>query len=205
MLKVALLSMLALFANASPIATRNVLARRQAQESCVVGFCTENGGTTGGAGGEVVTVSTVDALIEAAESEGAKVIVVSGNLVDNARVRVGSDKTIFGESGSCMCAIAPYTYTKANIPLALEGIGFYIRESSNVIMRNLKISKVLAENGDAIGLDRATNVWVDHCDLSGDLDTEKDDYDGLFDVARASDWVTISNTYLHDHVSVTPR
>lgn len=70
-------------------------------------------------------------------------------------------------------------------------------------MRNLKISKVLGENGDAIGLNRATNVWVDHCDLSGDLETEKDDYDGLFDVAQASDWVTISYSYLHNHVRDT--
>lgn len=67
-------------------------------------------------------------------------------------------------------------------------------------MRNLKISGVLNANGDAIGIERSTNIWVDHCDLSGDLNSDKDDYDGLFDVAKGSDWVTISNTYLHNHV-----
>lgn len=68
-------------------------------------------------------------------------------------------------------------------------------------MRNLKISKVIASNGDAIGIQKSTNVWVDHCDLSSDMDHDKDFYDGLLDVTHASDWVTISNTYLHDHVS----
>lgn len=69
-------------------------------------------------------------------------------------------------------------------------------------MRNLKIGQVLADNGDAIGIDESTNVWVDHCDLSGDLSAGKDDLDGLLDITHAAEWVTVSNTYLHDHVSL---
>lgn len=86
----------------------------------------------------------------------------------------------------------------------MTGIGFYIKDQSNVIMRNLKISKVLADNGDAIGIQNSKNVWVDHCDLSSDLSHDKDYYDGLCDVTHASEWVTISNTYFHDHVSQSP-
>jgi len=41
------------------------------------------------------------------------------------------------------------------------------------------VSKVLAEAGDAIGIQEANNVWVDHLDLSSDLDHDKDYYDGL--------------------------
>lgn len=67
-------------------------------------------------------------------------------------------------------------------------------------MRNLKIGQVDADNGDAIGIDESTNVWVDHCDLSGDLNAGKDDLDGLVDISHAADWITISNTYFHDHV-----
>jgi pectate lyase len=85
---------------------------------------------------------------------------------------------------------------------ALTGIGFYIKDSENVIMRNLKISKVKAANGDAIGIQASSNVWVDHCDLSSDMDNGKDYYDGLCDVTHASEYVTISNTYIHDHVSL---
>lgn len=89
--------------------------------------------------------------------------------------------------------IDPYT--------AITGVGFYIRRVSNVIMRNLKIGRVDADNGDAIGIDRSTNVWVDHCDLSGDLSAGKNDLDGLLDITHGSEWITVSNTYFHDHVS----
>jgi pectate lyase len=85
--------------------------------------------------------------------------------------------------------------------VALTGVGLTINKQSNVIVRNLKISKVVADNGDAITIQASNNVWVDHVDLSSDLDHDKDYYDGLVDVTHASEWVTISNSYLHDHVS----
>ncbi|KAI9372860.1 putative pectate lyase B [Aspergillus egyptiacus] len=166
---------------AKPLSSRE-LTRRQAAESCPIGYCTENGGTTGGAAGDTVTVSDLDSLTEAAESEEPLTIIVSGSISGNARVRVASDKTIFGESGS-----------------SITGVGFYIRQVNNVIMRNLKISQVDADNGDAIGIDESFNVWVDHCDLSGDLDGGKDDLDGLLDITHGAEWVTVSNTYFHDH------
>lgn len=43
----------------------------------------------------------------------------------------------------------------------------------NVIIRNVKISKVLASAGDAIGIQAASQVWVDHLDLSSDRDHDK--------------------------------
>lgn len=78
-------------------------------------------------------------------------------------------------------------------------MGLFINKVKNVIVRNLNIQKVLAENGDAIGIQASTNVWVDHCELSSDREHDKDFYDGLLDVTHASDFVTVSNTYLHDH------
>jgi pectate lyase len=83
-------------------------------------------------------------------------------------------------------------------------VGLYVRRVSNVILRNLKIGQVDADNGDAIGIDASSNVWVDHCDLSGDLSAGKDDLDGLLDITHGSEWVTVSNTYFHDHVSTNP-
>lgn len=74
-----------------------------------------------------------------------------------------------------------------------------IKEKKNIIIRNLKISKVLAENGDAIGVQYSTNVWLDHLDVSSDLSHDKDYYDGLIDLTHAADYITISNTYFHDH------
>lgn len=72
-------------------------------------------------------------------------------------------------------------------------------------MRNLKIAKVSADNGDCIGIQASKNVWVDHVDVSGDLNAGKDDYDGLIDITHACEWVTVSNSYIHDHVSSDPR
>ncbi|KAB8202346.1 Amball domain protein [Aspergillus parasiticus SU-1] len=184
-MRVTALLTLATIAIASPtkvLNSRNELARRQATEGCSIGYCTQNGGTTGGAAGDTVTVTDLASLTEAAESETPLTIIVSGNIEGSAKIRVASDKTIYGETGS-----------------SITGVGFYIRQVSNVIMRNLKIGQVLADNGDAIGIDESTNVWVDHCDLSGDLSAGKDDLDGLLDITHAAEWVTVSNTYLHDH------
>lgn len=66
----------------------------------------------------------------------------------------------------------------------------------------MKIAKVLAAYGDAVTIQLSTNVWVDHCDLSGDETVGKDTYDGLVDLSHAADFVTISNTYFHNHVSL---
>ncbi|KAH8670848.1 pectin lyase fold/virulence factor [Xylariales sp. PMI_506] len=174
--------LLAGLAAATPTNLRNALARRAAADACDIGYCTQNGGTTGGASGETVTVTDVDSLVTAAKSDDPMTIIISGALTGADQVRVGSNKTIYGESGS-----------------SLEGVGFYVKGSSNVILRNLKISKVLAENGDAIGIQASNNVWVDHCDLSSDMDHDKDYYDGLVDISHAAEWVTISNTHFHDH------
>ncbi|KAI1475066.1 polysaccharide lyase family 1 protein [Daldinia sp. EC12] len=184
-MKYSVVALFAAFAAASPLdeaGARNTIARRQAAEACSIGYCTQNGGTTGGAGGQTVTVKDVDSLTKAAKQEGPLTIIVSGTISGSAKVHVSADKTIYGESGS-----------------SLNGVGLYIRRAKNVIVRNLKISKVLAKNGDAIGIDASSNVWVDHCDLSGDLSAGKDDLDGLLDISHGSEWVTVSNTYLHDH------
>ncbi|OLN83079.1 Pectate lyase plyB 3 [Colletotrichum chlorophyti] len=184
-MKFSAVSLFAALAMASPtniISARNEVARRQATEACPIGYCTQNGGTTGGAGGQTVTVKTAAELIAAAKREEPLIIIVSGSISGNDKVRVAADKTIIGEKGA-----------------SLTNVGLYIRRVSNVIVRNLKIGGVKASNGDAIGIDASTNVWVDHCDLSGDLSGGKDDLDGLLDVSHGADWITVSNVYFHDH------
>lgn len=81
----------------------------------------------------------------------------------------------------------------------MTGVGLTINKQSNVIVRNMKMSKVVAENGDILTIQNSKNVWVDHVDVSNDMDHDKDYYDGLIDVTHACEWVTISNSYLHDH------
>lgn len=151
-------------------------------EACNIGYATQNGGTTGGADGEQTTVTSLEELKAAAEAEGAAVIIIDGAITGSEQVDVTSDKTVIGAAGS-----------------SLEGVGLRVKKASNVIIRNVKISKVLADAGDAITVQASNNVWLDHLDLSSDMDHDKDYYDGLLDVTHGSDYVTISNCYLHDH------
>lgn len=174
------------FASPTPTiekANRRTINKRAAiTDAAELGYASTNGGTTGGAGGTTTTVSDVASFSTAAKADGAAVIVISSNLSGADNIHVSSDKTIVGTSG-----------------ITLDGVGLYIKDASNVIVRNLAIANVLADTGDAIGIDASTNVWIDHVDLSSDLDHDKDYYDGLFDVKHGADWITISNSYLHDH------
>ncbi|KAM0135009.1 hypothetical protein ACHAP3_005099 [Botrytis cinerea] len=185
------LAVLAQFVSAAPTPTEgdaiaeraNIAKRATITDVATTGFATQNGGTKGGAGGATTTVSTLAQFTAAVTNdEVARVIVVSGTISGSVKVRVGSNKTIIGKKGA-----------------TLIGIGLYINKSTNVIVRNIISQKVLAANGDAIGIQAAKNVWIDHVDVSSDLNNGKDYYDGLIDVTHASDWVTISNSYIHDH------
>lgn len=42
-------------------------------------------------------------------------------------------------------------------------------------------------------------MWVDHCDLSSDLDHDEGTYDSLLGITRGSDYLTITNNLFHDH------
>ncbi|KAF7883596.1 uncharacterized protein EAF02_005516 [Botrytis sinoallii] len=185
------LAVLAQFVSAAPTPTEgdaiaeraNIAKRASITDVATTGFATQNGGTKGGAGGATTTVSTLAQFTAAVTNDDvARVIVVSGTISGSVKVRVGSNKTIVGKKGA-----------------TLIGIGLYINKSTNVIVRNIISQKVLAANGDAIGIQAAKNVWIDHVDVSSDLTHGKDYYDGLIDVSHASDWVTISNSYIHDH------
>lgn len=83
--------------------------------------------------------------------------------------------------------------------LELIGTGLQIRNARNIIIQNLTISKVRSGEGDAIGVQKATNIWINHCDLSSDMNNGKDFYDGLLDITHAGDYITVSNNKFHDH------
>jgi pectate lyase len=58
---------------------------------------------------------------------------------------------------------------------------------------------VLADAGDALAVQAANRVWIDHVDLSSNRDHDKDYYDGLLDITHGCYAVTVTNSYLHDH------
>ncbi|AYG84923.1 Pectate trisaccharide-lyase [Streptomyces hundungensis] len=150
-----------------------------AAETAPVGF---GAGTTGGGNAAPVTVSTLAAFKTAVTGGGAKVVKVSGLIQLAGQVDVGSNTTVLGVgSGS-----------------GFTGGGLRLKGASNVVIRNLNISKAVAP-ADAITVQTSTKVWIDHNTFSSDLDHGKDYYDGLVDITHGSDYVTVSWNTFKDH------
>ncbi|THU86312.1 polysaccharide lyase family 1 protein [Dendrothele bispora CBS 962.96] len=173
---------LLLTAISSVVAAPAIVKRASVNDVATVGYATLNGGTTGGSGGPVTTVTTLAALTSAVASDTAKVVRISGTITGNTVVKVGSHTTVIGNPGS-----------------SLVGVGLRVLDKTNVIIRNVKISKVLAEAGDALGIQSSSQVWVDHVDLSSDRDHDKDFYDGLLDLTHGVTGITVTNSKLYDH------
>lgn len=149
----------------------------------LVGFAKDNplGATTGGDGGEIFTVTNTTALASAVRDNTPRIVYVEGFLNLTGRITVGSNKSIIG------------TGAGAN----LYGNGFTIKSVSNVIIRNLGIRFVLGNDG--ITIQNSTRIWIDHNEFQSDLLGGPDKYDGQLDIVRASDWITVSWNYFHDH------
>jgi pectate lyase len=145
-----------------------------AAESSPVGFASLNGGTTGGSAGTVVTVTTAAALKTAISSGTSQTVKISGMIAISGMLTVASNKTIVGVGASS----------------GVTGGGFNLSAVKNVIIRNLVFTNA---SDDSINVQTGTtNVWIDHNDLSKG-------YDGLIDIKRGSDFVTVSWNHLHDH------
>ncbi|GII81264.1 hypothetical protein Sru01_62460 [Sphaerisporangium rufum] len=138
----------------------------------LVGWATQNGGTTGGGNASTVTVSDSSALSSAIRGTNASVVRVSGTLSCSGMLQVGSNKTIVGASGA-----------------TIAGCGLNVSRAQNVIIKNLIFRNW---NDDAINVQYSTNVWIDHNSLSNG-------YDGAIDIKRASDYVTVSWNKISNH------
>ncbi|KAJ6464478.1 pectate lyase [Mycena sanguinolenta] len=160
----------------------SLVKRATVDDIATLGYATLNGGTTGGSGGPSTTVSTLDALTTAVAGNAKKIVLISGTITGDSVVLIGSNTTVIGKTGS-----------------SLVGVGLRVLNESNVIIRNVKISKVLASVGDAIGVQASHQVWVDHADLSSDRDHDKDFYDGLLDITHGVTGITVTNSKLYTH------
>jgi pectate lyase len=139
-----------------------------------VGWAGQNGGTTGGAGGDTVRVSDADELTEAMASDGALVIEVEGTIELSGMNDVTSDKTVIGVGSNA----------------SITGGGIDVDSAHNVIIQNIAFADW---DDDAINVqDGSTNVWIDHNSFTGGND-------GATDVKRESDFVTISWNHYFDH------
>ncbi|MEV0327255.1 right-handed parallel beta-helix repeat-containing protein [Micromonospora echinospora] len=158
-------------AQASP--TAGPESAPQAASTALVGWATQNGGTTGGGSAPTTTVSNASALTSAVGSSSAAVIRVSGTISCSGMIRVRSNKTILGNPGA-----------------TISGCGFTVNGNSNVIIRNLTFR---GWGDDAINVEQsAKNLWIDH-------NTFTDGNDGAVDIKRGSDFITVSWNRVYGH------
>ncbi|KUO03679.1 pectinesterase family protein [Streptomyces caeruleatus] len=151
------------------------------------GFASLAGGTTGGAGGKVVTVTDQASLAEYAGAKEPYIIRVSGSIdVEpfGSDIVVASDKTIVGvgDTGEIV-----------------HGELHLNPGTSNVIIRNLTIRDSYVEGDwdgkstdfDAIQMDTVDHVWIDHNRFTHMGD-------GLLDIRKDSRYITVSyNQFAH--------
>lgn len=161
------------------MSTGCALAARSRAEAAPVGFAAVKAlgqsGTTGGADGRTVEVSTASELLPLLGATEPLVIRVHGMLaLPQPMQRVASDKTILGVGAHS----------------GFSGGGLNIHTAHNIILRNLVFT---GSPNDAINIESSSHhVWVDHCDLSRAED-------GLLDIKRGSDYITVSWNHFHDH------
>jgi pectinesterase len=145
------------------------------------GFASLAGGTTGGAGGKVVTVTDQAGLEKYASAEEPYVIRVAGTIEAEpfgAEIVVASDKTIVGVGDT-----GEIVHGELNLKSGTH----------NVIIRNLTIRDSAVPGNwdckdtdhDGIQMDTVHHVWVDHNRFSNICD-------GQLDVRKDSEYVTVS-------------
>ncbi|MCF1597926.1 pectinesterase family protein [Streptomyces muensis] len=151
------------------------------------GFASLAGGTTGGAGGKVVTVTDQASLVKYAAAPEPYVIRVAGSIdVEpfGSDIVVASDKTVVGvgDTGEIV-----------------HGELHLNPGTSNVIIRNLTIRDSYVEGDwdgkttdfDAIQMDTVDHVWIDHNRFTHMGD-------GLLDIRKDSRYITVSyNQFTH--------
>jgi len=131
-------------------------------------------GTTGGAGGNIVTVTNAAEFISYIGQIDPLIIQVADTIELTTMVGINSDKSIIGLGSHGV----------------INGGGFNISSKSNIIIRNLLFQNSV---DDAINVQESSHhVWIDHCDLTNA-------YDGLIDIKRGSEFITVSWNKFYDH------
>ncbi|WP_430784193.1 pectate lyase family protein [Actinoplanes sp. G11-F43] len=162
-LSVVAVSLPAVHASPSPVAFSALAA-----PSAADGF---GAGTTGGAAGPTVTVTTAAQLAQYAGANTPYTILVSGRITASGMITVVANKSVLGVGST------------AEITGGGLQLGTTTRPGNNVIIRNIRFGNA---SDDSISVtNKAHHVWIDHNEfLPG--------YDGSLDIKRQSTNVTVS-------------
>ncbi|MEV5096385.1 polysaccharide lyase family 1 protein [Streptomyces rochei] len=179
-----------------------------AAASGATGYATQNGGTTGGAGGRTVRATTGtqihQALCGRAGSSTPITIQVEGTINHGNTTKVSGDSCSTAADRIELKQISNVTIVGVGGGAVFDQLGIHIRESSNIIIQNVTVRNVkksgspTSNGGDAIGMESGVrNVWVDHTTLEAS-GGESEGYDGLFDMKDDTQYVTLSYSTLRN-------
>jgi pectate lyase len=172
------------------------------------GYATQNGGTTGGAGGTTVKATTGTAIHTAlctrASSSTPITIEVEGTINHGNTTKVSGDSCNTAAGLIELKQISNVTIIGVGGGAIFDQLGIHIRDSSNIIIQNVTVRNVkksgspTSNGGDAIGMEtNVHNVWIDHNTLyaSGG---ESEGYDSLVDMKANTKYVTVSYNTLRN-------
>ncbi|NKY96499.1 polysaccharide lyase family 1 protein [Nocardiopsis alborubida] len=179
-----------------------------AQTGSATGYATQNGGTTGGAGGQTVRATTGTQIHEALCSRSSAstpiIIEVQGTINHGNTSKVSGDSCDTADDVIELKNISNVTIVGTGSGAVFDQLGIHIRESSNIIIQNVTVRNVkksgspTSNGGDAIGMESGVrNVWVDHVTLEAS-GGESEGYDGLFDMKNNTQYVTLSYSILRN-------
>ncbi|MCX5065717.1 polysaccharide lyase family 1 protein [Micromonospora lupini] len=172
------------------------------------GYATQNGGTTGGAGGQTVRASTGTAIHAAlcgrASSSTPITIEVTGTINHGNTSKVSGSSCNTADGVIELKQISNVTIIGVGSGAVFDQLGIHLRDSSNIIIQNVTVRNVkksgspTSNGGDAIGMESTVrNVWVDHVTLEAS-GGESEGYDGLFDMKDNTQYVTLSYSVLRN-------
>ncbi|GAA2271457.1 polysaccharide lyase family 1 protein [Glycomyces scopariae] len=179
-----------------------------AQTNAANGYASQNGGTTGGAGGAVVRATTGTQINQALcgrSSDSTPIIIqVEGTINHGNTADVSGSSCDVGSTLIDLKGVSNVTILGVGSGAVFDQIGIHIRESSNIIIQNVTVKNVkksgspTSNGGDAIGMENGVrNVWVDHVTLEAS-GGESEGYDGLFDMKDDTKYVTLSYSILRN-------
>jgi len=139
-------------------------------------------GITGGQGGAVTEVKTLESLIRHVANSEPTILAVQGTIKaePTTQVRVASNKTICGSEADA----------------ELVGIEMHLVNVSNVIIKNLTIRDSFVASTRAAKPRTSTVLKLTPSTTSGSIATDvARASDGLIDLRKSCDCVTVSSTF----------
>ncbi len=161
----------------------------------IVGFASLGTGTSGGAGGQQIVVTSGQQLADimkprekTSDPKTPLILYISGTIsgyTSEISIKRTGNISILGIGNNAV----------------IQDFGFKIVDSSNIVIRNIAFRDCHSDEKDGIAVEGCNNIWVDHCSFtdSPDNDPNGSRHDGSLDIKKGSYNVTVSWNHFMNH------